>query len=190
VYVEAIEVLRAEHRCISRMLDCFERVTELAHATGRLEGAASAELLALFVHFADGLHQRREESYLFPRLLARARSVEERIAIGRLCGDHERERQCLRQLNEGLLAAIYGHASDLAEFLREAKAFVRLHRSHLLEESQRLLPLAERVLQPEDDARLLAAFHDLDQKGPDPGLLVRRIQALGEALGLQASALS
>ncbi len=188
--LQAIEILREEHHWIGRMLDCLERELESARRSGRLEAEISAELLALFVHFADGLHQRREESCLFPRLLGRARSVDERIALGRLCGDHERERQSLRELNERLLGAIYGRPQDLRDFLREAEFFVVLHRQHLVEENLRLLPLAERLLESEDDGLLLAAYRDLERTGPDPSRLGRRIHELSSRLGLDAPASS
>jgi hemerythrin-like domain-containing protein len=184
--MEAVEVLRAEHRWIGRMLDCLEGVLERARQTGRVEAEASAELLALFVHFADGLHQRREEGCLFPRLLTRARSVEERMALGRLCGDHERERQSLRELDERLLGAIYGSQSDLAGFLTQARAFVALHRAHLREEDAGLLPLAEELLEPQDDALLLAAYRELERTGPDPRLIGERVRDLVTRLGLAA----
>src|SRR5262245_23587559 len=99
-------VLREEHRWILRMLQCLERLTLASEREQRLDAACAAELLALFTHFADGLHQEREERHLFPRLLARARSPLERQAIGRLCGEHEEERRVLARITHGLLGAI------------------------------------------------------------------------------------
>jgi hemerythrin-like domain-containing protein len=186
--MEAVDVLRAEHLWIGRMLDCLEGVLQRTRDTGRLEAETSAELLALFVHFADGLHQRREEGCLFPRLLARARSVEQRVALGRLCGDHERERQALRELDERLLGAIYGRQTDLADFVHQAQGFVALHRAHLREEDAELLPLAEALLEPQDDALLLASYQELERAGPVPAFIAQRVRDLVGRLGLAAGA--
>jgi hemerythrin-like domain-containing protein len=162
----AVEILRADHRAIGSLLDAFERVLAASREAGRLDGRA-AELLALFQHYADGVHQQREEAYLLPRLLARARSVEQRIALGRMCGEHEQERLALRALGQMLLGAIWGSATDLAEFQRVASVFLRDHRRHLLAEEAQLLPLAERLLEPDDDAAVLAGFAALERTLPE-----------------------
>lgn len=178
----ALEVLREEHRQIARLLDLFERLAVQARRDGRLAAEPAAELLALFVHFADGLHQEREESCLFTRLFARARTVDERVALGKLCGEHEDERRALRSLSSSLLGAIYGRGGDLERFLSESATFVRLHRQHLADETRELLPMAERLLQPEDDADLLELYRSLEQGGPSPERLAARIQQLADLL--------
>ena len=183
----ALEVLREEHRQIARMLDLFERLGAQGRRDGRLPAEPAAELLALFVHFADGLHQEREETCLFTRLFARVRTVEERVALGRLCGDHEEERRVLRSLGMSLLGAIYGRGGDLERFLTEGTTFVRLHRQHLADETRELLPMAERLLQPEDDADLLELYRGLEQGGPSLERLAARIQQLGLALAPESS---
>src|SRR5262245_52760820 len=124
------EVLREEHRWILRMLQCLERLAGNSEHEGRLDAAGAAELLALFTYFADGLHQEREERYLFPRLLARASSANERVDIGRLCGEHEEERRAMGRMNQALLGAIYGQGRSLVEFRREALRYAALHRDH------------------------------------------------------------
>lgn len=178
----ALEVLREEHRWIARLLDLLEHLAAAGRRDGRLAAEPAAEILSLFVHFADGLHQEREESCLFARLFARVRSVEERLALGRLCGEHEEERRALRALSESLLGAIYGRSGDLAAFLRASDAFVRLHRRHLADETRALLPMAERLLTAEDDALLLELYRGLERGGPDMAALAARITRLGERL--------
>jgi len=180
--LSALAVLREEHRWIARMLDLLERLTVEGRRAGRLAAEPAAELLALFVHFADGLHQEREETCLFARLFARVRTVEERLTLGRLCGEHEQERRALRALGESLLGAIYGRAGDLAEFVRQSEAFVRLHRRHLADETRELLPMAERLLEPEDDALLLELYRGLERGGPGLAAIVARIARVAEQL--------
>ena len=185
------DILREEHRWVLRMLDCLERVIALSVQRGQLDSTASVELLSLFAYFADGLHQQREERCLFPRLLTRASSVDERVEIGKLCGDHEQERHLMQGLNENLLGAIYGEPLSLREFAREARAYVELHRQHLAHENLRLLPLAERLLSHEDDESIVQGFRRLESEGPQELRRVfERIQTLSERLGLGAPAAS
>ena len=175
----ATQVLREEHRWILCMLLCLERVSLDSARDGHLDAAGAAELLALFTHFADGLHQEREERFLFPRLLARARNVEERVHIGRLCGEHEQERRILRNLNQELLGAIYGHSHSLREFQREALRYVALQREHLFHENQALLPLVDLLLTPQDDETVMQGFASLEHGGPEKlKHVIERVRAL------------
>lgn len=179
------DILREEHRWILCMLQGLERVLSDSEHTGRLDAQNAPELLALFIHFADGLHQEREERCLFPRLLARARSVAERTDIGRLCGQHEEERQAMGRMGRELLGAIYGDARSLSDFRREARRYLEMQRAHLAHENRALLPLAEFLLTPEDDQLVLAGFNQLERGGPDePRLVFQRIGALCTRLGI------
>ncbi|HEX6883468.1 MAG TPA: hemerythrin domain-containing protein [Planctomycetota bacterium] len=183
------DVLREEHRWILRMLQCLERVALQAEREARLDAACAAELLALFTHFADGLHQEREERYLFPRLLARARDVAERVAIGRLCGEHEEERRSLTRMNQALLGAVYGQTPSLLDFQREARRYVELHRAHVLHENQVLLPHAEALLTAEDDEQVMRGFVALEREGPQHLKQVfERVRALCARLGIDTHA--
>lgn len=183
------DILREEHRWILRMLQCLERVSVHAERDGRLDAASAAELLALFTYFADGLHQEREEHYLFPRLLARARSVTERMDIGRLCGEHEQERRAMTRMNQELLGAIYGKQHSLHDFQRETLRYVTLHRAHLLHENQAVLPLADFLLTPEDDEAIMQGFVSLERDGPQRLKQVfERVQHLCAHLGVDTSA--
>lgn len=181
------DVLREEHRWIARMLQCLERVVADSESRGHLEAEGAGELMALFTHFADGLHQEREERCLFPRLLARARSVTERTDIGRLCGEHEEERRAMARMGRELLGAIYGDACSLQAFQREARRYVQLQANHLQHENRELLPLAEFLLTPEDDRTVMLGFAGLEAHGPEElRRTFQRVQALSVRLGLAA----
>lgn len=183
--MRSTEVLREEHRWILRMLQCLEHVCRECERTGRLAAEGAAELMALFKHFADGLHQEREERCLFPRLLARAGSVAERTAIGRLCGDHEQERRALARMNHELLGAIYGEARSQQDFLHQARRYIEVQRSHLLQENRELLPLSDLRLTPEDDQSILEGFRILETPDPDgPRNVFQRIETLSQRLGV------
>ena len=182
------DVLREEHRWILRMLQCLERLARASELEGQLDAASAAELLALFTYFADGLHQEREENYLFPRLLARARSANERVDIGRLCGEHEEERLALGRMNQALLGAVYGQARSLADFRSEALRYTALQREHILQENQGLLMLAELLLTPEDDELVMRGFVNLEHGGAQKLKQVfERIQTLCTRLGVEAA---
>lgn len=183
------DILREEHRWILLLVRALEHMLDASRERGRLDAQHAAEILALFKHFANGLHQEREERCLFPLLLTRARSVAERLDIARLAGDHEQERRAMQRMDQALLGAIYGEPRSFFDFEQEARGVVVLQREHIAHENRELLPLAERLLSAEDDAALVQAFGRLEGQGAqDPRLVCLRIEALCIGLGLAAQA--
>lgn len=175
--MRSIDLLRQEHDWIARLLHGFQQHLEAGARAGRLESGATLELLSLLGHFADGLHQRREEQALFPRLLARATSVEQRLFLGRLAAEHEQDREHFAVMQRSLLGATYGHSMDLREFLRAAGRYLDLQRQHMVRENGQLLPLAESLLTEEDDAVLVQTFRAMDAGDPGSDDLPSRVEA-------------
>lgn len=179
--MRSIDLLRQDHDCIARVLNAFQRLLENGARAGRLESSCALELLTLLGHFADGLHQRREEQALFPRLLARASTVQERLFVGRLAAEHEQDREHFAVMQSTLLGATYGHRMALQDFLRAASRYLDLQRHHMARENALLLPLAESLLTAEDDDWLLRAFASMDADDPVGQNLPARVEAVVRA---------
>lgn len=180
------DTLCEEHRWILLLIRALERTVEEAMQRGRLDGACAAESVALCKHFADGLHQDREERCLFPLLLSRAPSVAEQMQVVRLSGEHELERRALERLDRTLLAAIWGEQQSVRDFCEAASHAIALQRAHIARENSEMLPLVERLLTSDDDRALALAFARLEQNAAQDLRAIRsRIEALCARLGLQ-----
>ncbi len=183
------DILLEEHRWILLLTRALERLVADARAQGRLDAQVTAELVALLQHFANGLHQEREERCLFPVLLARARSVAERMEVARLSGQHEEERRVLEALDRSLLGAIYGVPQSVRDFLEGAARAAALQREHVALENRDLMPLVEALLTPADDRAVVQAFARLETHGPqEVRAIFGRIEALCVRLGVAAGA--
>jgi hemerythrin-like domain-containing protein len=177
------EIIREEHRWIRLLLDCLERVVEGARAEGRIDPEASAELLCLLDEFADGEHQRKEEEVLLPLLLTRT-SAEDEEALAALSEEHYQERELLGVMRADLAGALHGEALRLGDFTRESAVYVDLQRKHVQREDAVLLPLVERTLTPEDDARAVAGFQHVEVTGINMAGVHERVTALCHRLGI------
>lgn len=158
--MQTTEILAEEHRWIRRMVDCLEELVERSKAHGRLDYGLASELLDLFESFADGLHQEKEETHLFPHLLRRANAAEADY-IRRLLEEHVHERSCMLGMRSNLLGAIHGEPLCLREFARLAESYVELHRKHMANENAIVLPMAERILTASDDVEIVEGFDAL-----------------------------
>jgi len=171
------EILRAEHRWIGAILSCLEVLLETARAGGGLDPETAAEVVVLLEDFADGLHQRKEEEAVFPRLLERIGAGDEE-RLGELLEDHVYERALMAGVRSSLSGALHGDPPRIPEFLEEAEVCLSIHRRHVEDETASLLPMIEEHLLPEDDERILAEFRHLDALGPDPAGVLESVRAM------------
>src|SRR5262245_7867837 len=91
----ATEILKGEHRVIEQVLDCLDRITELALAEGRLDALSARQALAFFETFADRCHHGKEEGQLFPLLEARG-LARQGGPTGVMLSEHEHGRAHIR----------------------------------------------------------------------------------------------
>lgn len=163
----ATDVLKEEHRVIEGVLDCLEELARRATAAGRLDGAAAAEALDFFRHFADGCHHAKEERALFPALEAHGFSPLGPTAVMR--HEHEAGREYLRGLATHLDAAAAGDGAAVVCFARYAGCYAHMLRQHILKEDHCLFAMADRALGEDDQAGLLRDFERLEHDGPGDG---------------------
>jgi len=180
--MKAIEILEREHRWIAWMASCLERLVAEARTQDRLD-ATTSELLFLYESFADGRHQDKEEHVLFPELLTCA-DEQTRTMLGQLMRDHGVERHHMTKMRESLRGAVQGEPRSVRDFAREATEYMTLHRSHMLRESEQLLPYVANLLTPEADARVVAGFEEIEGGPGDPHGLQEQIVSLRRRVGL------
>lgn len=171
--MQILEVLTHEHRWIRRLLQCLEQLITSTEAEGALDAEHTVELIALFETFADGSHQEKEETLLFPRLLELATPTEARY-IEKLADDHQEERRRMAAMRSNLSGAIFGEPLCLREFLHQGRSYLALHRKHLAHEDVVLFPFARRILAAKEDATA----------GNGAPVAVERIEALCDWFGV------
>ncbi|MBM4060249.1 MAG: hypothetical protein FJ265_03995 [Planctomycetes bacterium] len=148
---DPIDVLLGEHRTILQVLDEVERESRRLEATGVLRESFWQDLLRFCDEFDAGLHHQKEEHLLFPALEASGLSpTTGPTAV--LRDEHLRSRFWRQRIEQAL------QQRDRARLLAAAGSFLDLNRAHVLKENQILFPLARRLLQPGDLARLHREF--------------------------------
>jgi len=180
--MKTIDLLEREHRWIGWMTESLEALVARARAEDTLPELVY-ELLSLYESFADGRHQDKEEDVLFPALLDAA-GDDDREVLGRLLTDHESERRYLSAMRANVLGAVHGNAASVHAFVREAADYLGLHHAHVRREQEILLPMVERLLTPDADARAVAAFEAIEGGAGDPHGVCEQILSLRQRAGL------
>ena len=154
---QAIKAILREHGSMGAVLHGLRFVVREIRAQRM---APDHALLNAMIHYIDAfperLHHPKEDRYLFPRL--RQRTHEADAALARLEKQHEQGAVLTRELREA--AARYEEQGDraLAPFAERAEQYATFYWQHMREEEELVLPVAQRVLTPEDWQEIDAAF--------------------------------
>lgn len=154
---KALNIIKDEHRSLAAVLQGFLYLVKEAEA-GHLR--PDFRLMRAMLHyleaFPDALHHPKEDRYLHPHM--RARSEEAARMLEFVEAEH---RQC-PQMTKDLVAALDCYEQEgqagLAQFAEAVKTYADFQWRHIEREENELLPLAQRVLLPEDWAEIEQGF--------------------------------
>ena len=156
-------VLRSEHRSIRAVLDAMAHFADHGLAGDAVPEARVFRAMLVYIDvFAERVHHPKEERALFP--LLRYRSPEAAEILDRLESDHARGSAAVHVLETAFLRWEEAGMRFFPQFAREVLSFVGFYREHLRTEERKLVPLAQRVLTPEDWQRIDQSFAE----GVDP----------------------
>lgn len=157
----ALDIIRTEHRSLAAVLHALQF---LARNIRDHEAKPDYGLLRLMVDYVESFHQRfhhpKEDEYLFRAIRKRTRQGDAMLAD--LEAQHAEGDGWLQNLREAVnrLQASAGRATE--EFARAVDTYADFHWRHMRQEEDELMPLAERVLNPEDWQEIDAAFNNND----------------------------
>jgi len=153
--MEALRIIKDEHRKLWRIAITVDQVLDDMQADGKVDGAFLGSVFDYFEQFVDDCHHPKEDDYLF-RLL-RQRSPEAAALLDRLEAEHRDAPANLKGLRNKLALAESGRlpVSDLAEALRGYLAGLK---EHVRIEEKEIFPLAAAALTAADWQEIDAAF--------------------------------
>lgn len=154
---ETLQIIRNEHAALAAMLRSILLLLAEHRRKGTLPDFAALRAMLFYVdEFPEKRHHRKESELLFPRL--RARTPMSRELLDRLDDDHGRGERKIRNVEHALLAFEIMGESRRAQFETAMERYVEFYLAHMALEEREILPLALRVLTPDDWDDLDAAF--------------------------------
>ncbi|HKC43568.1 MAG TPA: hemerythrin domain-containing protein [Burkholderiales bacterium] len=154
---EPLAALYAEHRSIAAVLSALEALVRQARdRRARIDPKVFRAILYYLDVFAEREHHPKEEMVLFPMIRGRTREGE--AILDELGREHEGGERAIRDLEQAFLRYEAGGNREFASFAEAAERFVGRYREHMRKEEREVMPLARRVLQPQDWREIEAAF--------------------------------
>ncbi len=158
----SLKIICDEHRALSAMLRSILLLLSEHRRRNTLPDFSVLRAMLFYVdEFPERLHHTKESKLLFPKVRARTREADP--VLDRLERDHLRGERAIRYLEHDLLGfEMMGEGPEGAQrreqFERSMKQYVEFYLDHMRVEETIVLPLAEKLLTPEDWAEMDAAF--------------------------------
>lgn len=178
---ELCQSLVTEHEVIERVLSAMELETAKIEDGAAVERYFFTEAIAFVREFADGVHHRKEESILFPRMVS-AGLPKEGGPIAVMLEEHEIGRAHMRAMGDALDAAIAGDANARRTLIDETRGYIHLLRGHIEKENNILFPMAEHVFDPVVKATIHNDFAKTDN---DNAASLEKRRRWAESLNLE-----
>jgi len=150
--------LIAEHELIERAMAVLKVNLEKLPGGDHLQIGRALDFLQ---EFGDKIHNRKEETFLFPLMQERGIPTQGG-PIGVMLMEHEAERQLLRQMSVALPGLDKAPAEQISTFRREGLEYLKIRAEHIWKENDILYPMARQVMRPDDAEKLLADFQQVN----------------------------
>ena len=159
--MQAVDVLMNEHRIIRRALDVLEAMANHVTQNHEVPVDRISALLEFFHVFADRCHHAKEEGALFPQLDENGLPCMGG-PIGVMLCEHVRGRAIRRRMQVALEAWDTPQARQ--QFVRAAREFIELLRSHIEREDHVLFRMASEILTADQDREIARAYDRHEQE--------------------------
>lgn len=152
----ALRTIHDEHAALAAMLRSILLLSQHRSQSTPPDFGTLRAMLFYVDAFPEKRHHLKESELLFPKL--RARTAEAAALLDRLDQDHTRGEHAVRALKHALLGFEMMGEPRRAAFETAARQDVDFYLQYMPLEERQILPLAERMLTPQDWDALDAAF--------------------------------
>lgn len=154
------EYLIAEHELIERAMAVLRQALE--NMTASIKNPVAMErAIDFLLQFGDKIHNTKEEQYLFPLMQERGVPVDGG-PIGVMLMEHDAERTLLAAMLQQLPGLAAASAQEIHRFQSKGMEYLAVRAEHIWKENDVLYPMGRRLMQEEDNGRLLTAFDNLN----------------------------
>ena len=158
--IQCANLLEQEHRRIQKVVATMSLTADRLDAGNDADLTVLLDITAFLRGFSEECHHVKEERFLFPLLEARGVPASG-CPLAVLHHEHEKGRALLTQLDDAAqVLSSSGAAKDTVVIT--LRSLVTLYVGHIWKEEYLLLPMANKVLLEDDDAKLCEQFASVD----------------------------
>jgi hemerythrin-like domain-containing protein len=156
------DILEDEHRYILKVIGAMTLLAESLEKGEQVEPETFKNIVEFMRIFADKCHHVKEEALLFPLLEKRGVSPQG-CPIGVLIHDHQTGRTLVTGLAEAAEGYQKGDTTTIDALLKNIHGITELYPGHIWKEDYLAFPMANKVLNAEDQQSLSEEFEKVDE---------------------------
>jgi hemerythrin-like domain-containing protein len=184
--VKPTQVLMHEHRVIEHVLSALQFAADRLSRGDMIRPAFFINAALFIKNFVDGCHHRKEESVLFVAMNeSDITSQGEPIAV--MLAAYEQGRAFTREMKDAAEKWEKGDLSARPAVIQDALGIVALLRQHIHKEDTILFPMADRMIKPDLQARVVAEFERIEVEEMGAGIH-EKYHTLAEVLEKESQA--
>jgi hemerythrin-like domain-containing protein len=162
------QILKDEHALILEALDAIERKLSSMEAGSEPDRTYFEKAVRFLRTFADQCHHGKEENLLFKAMVDRG-FPRQAGPIAVMLHEHETGRSFIRGIAEGT-AALGSDPGAAKKIIENGRGYIGLLRAHIDKENHILFPMADNVLNPEDQEHLAHEFQRFEEEETGAGV--------------------
>jgi hemerythrin-like domain-containing protein/rubredoxin len=157
-----IALLMIEHRQIERMIPVL-REGAIRARIGVVDAGRIDNLVDFIRTYADRCHHGKEEDILFAAMQLKSLPSEIRSTMERLLEDHKASRENLRSVVDANRRYRLGETAALGNMASALERLANLYPDHIAVEDKAFFIPSMELFSKEEQARMLAQFHNFDR---------------------------
>jgi len=154
--------LRDEHESVLSVLEILDQISVNIESGQEIEAEHLLQLREILKLFVDKCHHGKEEQILFTTLEALG-VANEGGPIGAMLYEHTDGRSFIKGISDGIDRYVAGDHGGLIQISENIQNYTNLMGQHIYKENNILYPIADHHLTPEQQAKLLADFVDIEK---------------------------
>jgi len=159
--MKATQQLKDEHEGIKLMLKIMEKISDDLENGEKLNIEHYGKIIDFIKGFADKCHHGKEEDILFPAMVNHG-IPNEGGPIAVMLNEHQLGRDHIKSLSGSFEDFKIGNKSASIGIISSSIGYVQLLRNHIEKENNILFPMADRVLNEEEQKKIFDAFEKLE----------------------------
>jgi hemerythrin-like domain-containing protein len=177
--MEATDILMSEHRVIERVLAALDTAVQRLERGQEVRPGFFLDAADFIKGFADGCHHRKEEGVLFEAMVDHGMSrLGGPIAV--MLADHEQGRSFTRAMREEAHRLEAGDATAREGVITNARGYAALLGQHIMKEDNILYPMANRIIPPVDQPKIVQDFERVEHDETGEGVHEKYLALAGK----------
>ncbi|MCU0457470.1 MAG: hemerythrin domain-containing protein [Bacteroidales bacterium] len=180
--MSATSNLENDHVCILKLCDVMERMAQ----AGNIDPVHLEKVVSLIRNFADGLHHKKEEDLLFPKMAEKGFSpVQGPVAV--MLHEHEEGRNYVRGIAGNIESYKSGDKGAEETIRHNLLGYSGLLKNHIAKENNVLFRMADNVLSPDEQEILSAEFKKAEESmapGGSASYYITQVEELAKIYGI------